>query len=61
MEDQEAYNCKQILGLCHSSPQMEYQVKVEQKIQSLFREKGFHKSNGISLKDLIKCVISISI
>ena len=33
-----AYTCKQILGLCHSPPRMEYQVKVEKNHK---REKNF--------------------
>ena len=40
MEAHVAYTCKQILGLCHSPPQMEYQVKVENTIK---REKNLHK------------------
>ena len=35
VEAQRAYACKQILGLGHSPPGMEYQVKVEQKIPKL--------------------------
>ncbi len=31
VEAQRAYTCKQILGLGHSPPRMENQVKVEQK------------------------------
>ena len=33
MEAHVAYTCKQNLGLCHSPPQMEYQVKVEKTLR----------------------------
>ena len=53
VEAQEACTCKQILGLCHLPPQMEYQVKVEQKNPKSCREKmGSHESNGNRLKSL---------
>jgi hypothetical protein len=38
VEAQEAYTCKQILGLCHLPPRMEYQVEVK-KILSLAGKK----------------------
>jgi len=41
VEAQEAYVCKQILGLCHSSPQLECQVKVEHKKTKSCRRKKF--------------------
>jgi len=53
VEAQEAYTCKQILGLCHSPPRMEYQVKVEQKNPKSCRKKmGSHESNSNRLKSL---------
>ena len=59
VDAQEAYVCKQILGLCHSPPQMEYQVKVEKIISC--RKKGSHESNHNRLKSLYESIISVSV
>ena len=61
MEAQEAYTCQQILGPCHLPPQMDNQIKVEQKNPKSCRTKnGSHKSNDNRLKGLLKSVVRVS-
>ena len=55
MEAHVAYTCKQILGLCHSPPRMEYQVKVEKNLK---RKKNFHtRVDNDGLKSLSRVYV----
>ena len=55
MEAHVAYTCKQILGLCHSPPRMEYQVKVEKKPK---QGKNFHtRVDNDGLKSLSRVYV----
>ena len=49
-----AYTCKQILGLCHSPPRMEYQVKVE---KNLNRKKIHTRVDNDGLKSLSRVYV----
>ena len=60
VEPQQAYACKQILGVCHSPPWMEYQVISEKK--SSKREKHYAMSSDKNgLKSLFMVYVSVSI
>ena len=54
MEAHVAYTCKQILGLCHSPPQMEYQVKVEKNHK---RKKVHTRVDNDGLKSLSRVYV----
>ena len=54
MEAHVAYTCKQILGLCHSPPRMEYQVKAEKNLK---RKKIHTRVDSDRLKSLSRVYV----